>query len=37
VLNLTPDKHAAVVKAVMPHMKAARSFLFHGFNMVEEG
>jgi ketol-acid reductoisomerase len=39
VLNLTPDKqHAAVVKAVMPHMKKGATLSYsHGFNIVEEG
>ncbi|WP_405370599.1 ketol-acid reductoisomerase [Nonlabens sp. Asnod2-A12] len=39
VLNLTPDKqHAAVVKAIMPHMKKGATLSYsHGFNIVEEG
>ena len=39
VLNLTPDKqHAAVVEAIMPHMKKGATLSYsHGFNIVEEG
>jgi len=39
VMNLTPDKqHSAVVKAVMPLMKAGSTLDYaHGFNLVEEG
>ncbi|MEP6038596.1 MAG: NAD(P)-dependent oxidoreductase, partial [Nonlabens ulvanivorans] len=37
VLNLTPDKqHAAVVEAIMPHMKKGATLSYsHGFNIVE--
>ena len=38
VINLTPDKHTSVVKAVMPLMRKGATLSYsHGFNIVEEG